>query len=202
MPPIIAYHVVFSAYGFWLPNDPRGSGSDKVWAPKLRRFGPATKVPHGHYVARVPHARKLRLAAKEELARPPVLLTGVQARCVAQAVAGVAADFDIKIFAAAFMPDHAHLVIERGRHTAEEWTGYFKRAASRKLVVDELHPFAAIDGRRPTVWGAGGWKVYLHTPYEIARTIAYVDGNPARSKLPKQRWPFVTPYPAPRGRGG
>jgi len=23
--PIIAYHIVFGAYGFWLPNDPRGS---------------------------------------------------------------------------------------------------------------------------------------------------------------------------------
>ncbi len=25
---ILAYHSIFSMYGFWLPNDPRGSGSD------------------------------------------------------------------------------------------------------------------------------------------------------------------------------
>lgn len=202
MPPIIAYHVVFSAYGFWLPNDPRGSGSDKVWAPNLRRFGPATKVPDWRYVARVPHDHQLRLSAKKELVRPPVLLTGLQARCVAQAVAGIAADFGIRIFAAAFMPDHVHLVIERGRHTAEQWTGYFKRAATRRLTNQAVHPCEASVGRRPSPWGAGGWKVFLHTPHEIARTIAYVENNPERAKLPKQRWPFVTPYLAPRGRGG
>src|SRR4051812_39201122 len=27
---IVGYHVIFSAYGFWLPNDPRGSWSDFV----------------------------------------------------------------------------------------------------------------------------------------------------------------------------
>jgi hypothetical protein len=27
---ILAYHSIFSMYGFWLPNDPRGSGSDYV----------------------------------------------------------------------------------------------------------------------------------------------------------------------------
>jgi hypothetical protein len=27
---VLAYHVVLGAYGFWLPNDPRGSWSDFV----------------------------------------------------------------------------------------------------------------------------------------------------------------------------
>src|SRR4051812_43899841 len=27
---IVGYHVIFSTYGFWLPNDPRGSWSDFV----------------------------------------------------------------------------------------------------------------------------------------------------------------------------
>ena len=27
---VLAYHLVFSAYGFWLPNDPRGSTSREV----------------------------------------------------------------------------------------------------------------------------------------------------------------------------
>jgi len=25
---VIAYHAIFSTYGFWLPNDPRGSWSE------------------------------------------------------------------------------------------------------------------------------------------------------------------------------
>jgi len=38
-----AYHVIFCAYGFWLPNDPRGSWSDFVRSWELLRFGKATK---------------------------------------------------------------------------------------------------------------------------------------------------------------
>jgi hypothetical protein len=28
---VIGYHVILGARGFWLPNDPRGSGSSYVW---------------------------------------------------------------------------------------------------------------------------------------------------------------------------
>ena len=49
---ILAYHSIFSMYGFWLPNDPRGSGSDYVANWDLFRFGPATKVNTRHSVAR------------------------------------------------------------------------------------------------------------------------------------------------------
>ena len=45
---IRASHVIFSAYGFWLPNDPRGSWSDFVGSWELQRFGPATKVNVRH----------------------------------------------------------------------------------------------------------------------------------------------------------
>lgn len=36
---IHAYHFILSAYGFWLPNDPRGSWSDFVGAWELFRYG-------------------------------------------------------------------------------------------------------------------------------------------------------------------
>jgi hypothetical protein len=38
------HHLIITAYGFWLPNDPRGSWSDFVGAWELLRFGEATKV--------------------------------------------------------------------------------------------------------------------------------------------------------------
>jgi hypothetical protein len=41
---ICAYHVIFGTYGFWLPNDPRGSWSDFVASWEIFRYGPATKV--------------------------------------------------------------------------------------------------------------------------------------------------------------
>ena len=48
---VLAYHVIFGAYGFWLPNDPRGSWSDFVGAWELLRFGKATKTTERRSVA-------------------------------------------------------------------------------------------------------------------------------------------------------
>ena len=48
----LAYHVVLGAYGFWLPNDPRGSWSDYVRSWELFvAGGPATKTETGRSVA-------------------------------------------------------------------------------------------------------------------------------------------------------
>ncbi len=69
-----AYHVILSAYGFWLPNDPRGSWSDFVWSWELAKFGPATKVS----TRPLPRRRPTRsptpspLAAQSALHYPPV----------------------------------------------------------------------------------------------------------------------------------
>lgn len=205
MPPIVAYHVIFSTYGFWLPNDPRGSGSTAVWAKHLRRFGPPTKVETRHSIAAMPHDRTRRLAAKAELLHPAIRLTGIQAATVAHGFAEITNRLEAKVFAVAIMPDHVHFVIARGRHRAEDWAGFYKRAASRSLREEGHHPFAdQADraGRLPSVWAAGGWKVYLHTAEEILRAIAYVEQNPVRAGLRVQHWPFVTPYASPRGRGG
>ena len=37
------YHVIMGMYGFWLPNDPRGSWSAFVAAWELLRFGTTTR---------------------------------------------------------------------------------------------------------------------------------------------------------------
>ena len=79
---VIASHVIFSAYGFWLPNDPRGSWSDFVGSWELLRFGRATKADVTHSLAAEPHNHALRLAAKKLLRYSPVQFTGIQARAV------------------------------------------------------------------------------------------------------------------------
>ena len=79
---ILAYHTVFTAYGFWLPNDPRGSWSDFVRSWELHRFGPATKVTTRASVAGVDHDRTSRRQAKRALKHEPVVLTGIQARAI------------------------------------------------------------------------------------------------------------------------
>ena len=36
---IIAYHAIFTTYGTWLPNDPRGSYSENVYNAELAELG-------------------------------------------------------------------------------------------------------------------------------------------------------------------
>ena len=38
-PIVIAHHLIWTAYGWWLPNDPRGSGSKEVHANVLKELG-------------------------------------------------------------------------------------------------------------------------------------------------------------------
>jgi hypothetical protein len=38
-PLVIAYHLMWTAYGHWLPNDPRGSTSKTVTIPLLAELG-------------------------------------------------------------------------------------------------------------------------------------------------------------------
>jgi len=196
-PPIIAYHVVFSAYGFWLPNDPRGSWSEKVWAPNLVRFGPPIPAATRRSVAAAPHDATLRLAAKAALLYPPVYFDAPQIECIAKGIGDEVRKYDLPVYAAALMPDHVHMVFARKAQKAEAWVGYFKRAASRLLRELGLHPFAERprdDGSLPTPWAEGGWRVYLHADEEVIRTIRYIEENPINAGLPRQQWDFVTTY--------
>ena len=38
-PIVIAYHLIWTAYGWWLPNDPRGSGSRTIASEVLADLG-------------------------------------------------------------------------------------------------------------------------------------------------------------------
>ncbi len=108
----VAHHLILSAYGFWLPNDPRGTGSNFVGSNALYDFaGRATKVDDGRSRASDPHDRGRRVAAREFLKWPPVLFTGVQARAVGRGIAEYVERMAIPIWACAIMPDHAHFVI-------------------------------------------------------------------------------------------
>src|SRR5438067_1921851 len=108
---ILGSHVIFGVYGFWLPNDPRGSWSDFVGSWDLFRYGDATKTSETQSVAHRPHDRAARLAAKKALKYPPVVFTGVQARAVAVGFRNYVEKAGLRIWACAILPDHVHLVL-------------------------------------------------------------------------------------------
>jgi REP element-mobilizing transposase RayT len=197
LPPILGYHLILSAYGFWLPNDPRGSWSDFVRAWELRRFGPATKVKDGRSRARDRHDVGLRLEAKRHLVRDPVHFTGLQARAIARGFARFAARSGIIIYACAILREHAHLVVARHRYSIEEIGRHLKGDATRQLSLEAMHPFANSpyrDGTLPTPWARHQWACFIDSHDYLSKTIDYVKRNPLREKMKEQRWEFVNPY--------
>lgn len=192
--PIIAYHIVFGAYGFWLPNDPRGSWSKYVWANRLQQFGPPQqRARHEPILAE----EKLRSVIKEELTYPPVRFSGLQARAVARGFCDIISRLNMVVYATAIMPDHVHLVVARQEMYAETIAGYLKRSASRNLRKEDLHPlreFVDHRGRLPSPWEALGWKVFLHNEDEIEAAIYYVNNNPVEAGLRAQNWWWIQRY--------
>jgi REP element-mobilizing transposase RayT len=193
---IVGYHVIFSAYGFWLPNDPRGSWSDFVGSWELFRYGPATKTTETRSLARRAHDRDARLAAKRALKYPPVSFDGVQARAVARGFGEYVARGAVPVWACAVLPDHVHLVVGRPGMAVEQLVIQLKGHATRALEREGLHPLArhaaaAAPGcRPPKCWARGEWKVYLE-PDDVPRAIRYVENNPPKEGKPRQRWSFV-----------
>jgi REP element-mobilizing transposase RayT len=190
---VIGSHVIFGAYGFWLPNDPRGSWSDFVGAWELYRYGRATRTTETRSLAARPHNGTLRLAAKRALRRPPVELTGIQARAVAAGFGEYVRRSGVVIWACAVLPDHLHLVLGRHRLRFEQLVIQLKSAATRQLIAEDLHPFPQA-GRSAKCFARGAWKVFLDNERDIRRAIRYVEQNPLKEGKPVQRWAFVTPY--------
>jgi REP element-mobilizing transposase RayT len=195
---ILAFHVIFTAYGFWLPNDPRGSWSTWIRQWELLRFGPATKISTRRSVAHQPHDWKLRQAAKEALTYKPVVFSGLQGRAVGQGFATAIEDAGYQVWACSFLPEHVHMVIARHGRQIKQIVGHLKSAASTRLAETSTHPFLndfQPDGTRVSPWARRFWRVYLNTHGDIVRSIDYVRENPVKEGRRRQWWYFETPYP-------
>ena len=194
---ILGYHVVLTAYGFWLPNDPRGSWSDFVRSWELYKHGPATKVTTRRSVASRAHDHPARREAKRSLKYPPVALGGVQARAVGRGFAAFLAKSDVTLWACTILPEHIHLIIARHDYAVETIVNLLKGQATRELANENLHPLAAFPtrtGRMPKVFARGHWKVFLDGDEAIRRAIRYIEHNPLKEGKPAQEWSFVRPF--------
>jgi REP-associated tyrosine transposase len=149
---ILAHHCIFSMYGFWLPNDPRGSGSDYIGAWELLRYGCATKLQSRRTsVAHAEHDKCRRMASKQALRYPPVQLNGEQALVIIDGFRTAIKEANYKVHACAILPDHVHLVIGAHRRGIRTIVGHLKSRATRQL---RMHGPWHNDGR--PLWGAHG----------------------------------------------
>ena len=195
---IHAYHIILPMYGFWLPNDPRGSWSDFVRSWELAKFAKATISCDRSQLPELTTAqRQQRTIAKNALKYPAVSLSGTQALSIGNGFARKVASSRYTVWACAILPEHTHLVIARHRYKVEQIANLLKGAATRNLVNDNIHPFQDFPderGKLPHVWASRLWKVYLDSELAIEEAIHYVEQNPIKEGLPKQHWNFVSPF--------
>ena len=186
-PLVIAYHLIWTVYGVWLPTDPRGSSSRVLRNDVLADLG---ELHHGRKPVQPAGwvVREFYDRAAQHLRHPIITLDDRMVGSVAAAFAGTISEMRYTCYACAIMPDHVHLVIRKHRDSAEEMIRNLQRDSHLRLradgVADMNHP----------VWGGPGWKVFLDEPDDIRRTIGYVERNPDGTGQPRQSWPFVTPY--------
>ena len=192
---IHGYHIIFGAYGFWLPNDPRGSWSDFVAAWELLRFGSATKGIERKELSAEQEAD--RQQAKCFLRYPPVEFTGLQARAVGRGFAKARRKSNLTIWACSILPSHMHLVIARHTFKVEYIVGLLKGEATKQLKRESLHPLIKhvnSHDELPTPWNVRAWKVYLDSEAGIENAVRYVEENPEKEGKPRQSWTFITPF--------
>lgn len=186
-PFILAHHLIFTAYGWWLPNDPRGSMSNVIRQDIIKDLG---ELHHGRKRVQPASAviREFYREAGKRLTHELLTFDASARTIIADAFAEVCARETYTCWACAIMPDHVHLVIRKHKHQAEQMIATFQVASRSRLRAQHLRP-----DDHP-VWGGPGWKVFLDQPEDIWRTITYIEANPDPVGLPRQHWPFVQPY--------
>jgi hypothetical protein len=148
-PVVIAYHLVWTGYGTWLPNDPRGSGSRAVHAPRIAELGPL------HYGRRAiqPGRRTVARFYEESAARlafPVLRFCDSQRRMIAEALAEAIRRHRFTCYACAILPDHVHSVIRKHKLKAEEMIAELQASTRLRLSSSASIPGGPsdLDARR------------------------------------------------------
>ena len=185
---VAGYHLIWTAYGFWLPNDPRGSTSLEVRVEALKPLGDL----HYGRKARQPVSCELREffdQAQDVLTHPVMTFTDDDILFLGHVFGREIAAKGSTCYACAVMPDHVHLLIRRHKDRAEQMIEHFQES-SRSALIEE-------GKRRPThpVWTKGpGWKGFINSRRDFEIEIEYIRQNPIKIGKPEQKWEFVTIY--------
>jgi REP element-mobilizing transposase RayT len=184
---VVGHHLVWTAYGWWLPNDPRGSSSHEVRVPQIAELG---ELHHGRKAVQPSRAelREFYQRAEPVLAHPVRTFDAEEIAVLAESFRQTIHQRRYTCYACALMPEHVHLLVRRHRDKAEQMLEQFQ-TASRDALIAADHRW----GNHP-VWGGRGWRAFQFTRQDMERTVRYIENNPAERGLPPQPWDFVIPY--------
>lgn len=184
---VIAHHLMWTAYGFWMPNDPRGSMSHEVRVERVAELG---KLHYGRKQQQPSPAelRHFREQAHAVLKHELLPFQCEDIEILAGGFADVVRQHTYTCYACAIMPDHVHMLIRKHRDKGEAMIEKFQEATRTALRQASRRP-----ADHP-VWGGPGWNVFQRMPRQVAITVAYIRNNPVKMGRPLQEWPFVVEY--------
>src|SRR5688572_4232354 len=120
LPIVLAHDLIWTLYGWWLPNDPRGSCSHEIRSDLLKDLG---SLHYGRKTVQ-PASRDIRLYYEDAapLLKFPLFDLGTRAAIdvVAAGFAEAIRAFKYTCYACAILPDHVHLIVRKHKHSAEE----------------------------------------------------------------------------------
>jgi REP element-mobilizing transposase RayT len=186
-PIVVAYHLMWTLYGWWLPNEPRGSTSRALRNDLIAELG---ELHLGRKQIQ-PASQDLRdfyAQAAETLQHPLLAFLPGQFAVVAVIFGEVIREYGYTCYGFAVMPDHVHILIRKHRDRGEEMVEKIQTLSRKRLEESGLR-----EPGHPT-WTRGGWKVFLDHPDDVWRTIRYIEDNPVKFGLPVQEWDWVKPY--------
>ncbi len=178
---------MWTLYGWWLPNDLRGSTSRTIRNDVIAELG---EVHFGRKTVQ-PAGRDIRAFYEEAagiLKHPLSSFAPPEFSVVADAIGHAINECKYTCYAGAIMPDHMHLLIRKHRDSAEGMIDKIQTLSRERLIELQLR-----QNDHPT-WTRGGWKVFLDHPDEVWRTIRYIEKNPVKMQRPAQQWLFVKAY--------
>lgn len=184
---VIGYHLIWTAYGWWLPNDPRGSSSHEIRVEPIAELG---ELHHGRKAVQPPSAelRRFYAEARDVLRHPLLTFSDDEIALLGDCFAEIIQERGWTCYACAIMPDHVHMLIRRHHDRAEDMIAALQKSGRDGLIRA---------GRRAPshpVWGGPGWKVFVSTRGSMAHEVRYIEQNPTKIGKPVQSWPFVKPY--------
>ena len=185
---VAGYHLIWTVYGYWLPNDPRGSTSHEVRVEAIQSLG---EIHYGRKAVQ-PSSQEIREfhnKARAILKHPVLTFDDDEIALIGTVLGEAIAEKGYTCYACAVMPDHVHLLIRRHRDKAEEMIALFQEKSRAALIAMEkrgpLHP----------VWTDGpGWKTFINSRRQFENEIEYIRHNPIKIGRPEQVWEFVKPY--------
>ena len=163
----VGTHIIWSAYGTWLPGDDRGH-----WSPLYDVYGMI--VERGGKL-QMPDSTT-RAFARQRMNEPPMILSPEDVQTVADEFAELVSKPGAPaVYAATIEPTHVHLLIGPVREDLHKFVGRLKGRSSSELLAKGRHP------ERNRVWTEGYWRVFLGDDFGLESVREYIQRHHVRA---------------------